>query len=129
MENARFSPRIGHTGHMVLAMAGLAEAAFFYGLLLIAAVLLVVAGLLALAWWKQSTIAATIACVLVLLVGLLLQPWTAFAPPTSNDPDEAYWLVWIRVASAIWALLVVAGAACLTKVIRRRRLRTHENTA
>ncbi len=115
--------------HITIAMAGLAEAAFFYGLLIIAAVLLLVGGLLAFAWWKRSTIAAAIACTLVLLVGLLLQPWAAFSPPTSTDPDEAYWLVRVRVASVVWAVFFIAGAACLTTVIRRRRLQTHDTNA
>jgi heme/copper-type cytochrome/quinol oxidase subunit 2 len=115
--------------HITISMAGLAEAAFCYGLLIIAAILLLVGGLLAFAWWKGSAIAATIACILVLLVGLLLQPWSAFAPPTTADPDEAYWLVRFRVASVVWAFFFVAGVACLTTVIRRRRLQTHDINA
>jgi hypothetical protein len=100
-------------------MAGLAEAAMFYGLLIIGGVLLLVGGLLAFAWWKCSPIAATIALVLVIFVGLLLQPWRAFAPPTTTDPDEAYWLVRLRIASAVWTVFLIAGVACLVTGLRR----------
>jgi hypothetical protein len=109
---------------IMIAMAGLAEAAFLYGLLMVGTVLLMVGGLLAFAWWKRSTIAATLACILVFLVGLLFQPWSAFSPRASADPDEAYWLVRLRVATVIWALLFVAGPVCLTTVIRRRKMQT-----
>ena len=106
---------------MVVAMAGFAEAAEFYGLLFVAGVLLVIAGLLALAWWKQSMIAAMLALGLLILPGLIMQPWTAFDSPTSDDPDEAYWLVQLRVASMIWGIFVAAAAGCMATVIRRKR--------
>jgi len=106
-----------------LAMAGLAEAAILYGLLIIGGIILVAAGLLALSLWKRSLAAVVIACILVLLVGFLLQPWSALSLPTSNDPDEAYWLSRFRFASVIWALFVVASAACLARVISHRRLK------
>jgi|SRR6516165_3418914 hypothetical protein len=103
--------------HITFAMAGLAEAAIFYGLLIIGGVLLLAGGMLAFAWWKRSPFAATIALVLVIIVGLLLQPWTAFAPPTTTDPDEAYWLVRLRVASAVWTVFLITGVACLVTVL------------
>ncbi len=125
-ENIRFLPQTGYANRMVFAMAGLAEAAVFYGLLIVGGILLVAAGLLALAWWKQSAMTATIAFVLVILDGLLLQPWSAFAPSISDDPDEASWLVRLRIASVIWGLFVVIAASCLAMIIRRRRFSTNE---
>jgi MFS family permease len=108
--------------HSIIAMAGLAEAAFFYLLIIVAAVLLVVAGLLALAWTKRWPIVAAIACVICLLIGLLLQPWSAFGPPESpDDPDELHWLVRMRVASVIWTIVFLAGVACWRSIVRRRR--------
>src|SRR5262245_30262642 len=109
--------------HPIIAMAGLAEAAAFYGLLIIAGVLIAVSGLLALAWWKRWPVAAGIACMLCLLVGLLLQPWSAFhSPELPYDPDEIYWLIRWRTASVIWALILLAGIACWSMIVRRRRL-------
>jgi len=49
--------------YSIIAMAGLADAAFLYGLLIVAAHVGLAAGLLAFALWKHSTVAATIACV------------------------------------------------------------------
>lgn len=104
-----------------LAIAGLAEAAIFYGLLIIGGIVLVAAGLLALLWWKRSLVAIVIACILVLLAGFLLQPWSAFSLPTSDDPDETYCLLGSDLLQ-LWMLFVVASAACLARVLRYRRL-------
>ena len=106
--------------HSIIAMAGLAEAAYLYALLIAAAGLAVVAFFLAFAWWRRSTVASTIACLLCLLVGWFLQPWSVFAPPSSNDSDEAYWLVRWRVASGAWACFCVASLACWRITVRRR---------
>ena len=109
--------------HSIIAMAGLAEAAIFYALLIVTVILLAVAGLLGLAWWKRWPVAAVIACVLCLVAGFLLQPWSAFHPPEfPDDPDEIYWLTRWRVASVIWAVIFLAGIACLRMIVRRRRL-------
>ena len=115
--------------HVMFAMAGLAEATNYYGLLIIYGGLLAAAGLLALAWWKRSLIAVVIAFVVVLVAGFLLQPWSAFAPPRSNDPDEAYWIGRFRTASVIWSLNIVAAVACLIRVIRHRRFKTDARNA
>jgi hypothetical protein len=115
--------------HEFLAMAGLAEAAILYGLLIISGIVLVAAGLLALSWWKRSLVAVVIACILVLLAAFLLQPWSAFSPPTSDDPDETYWLARFRFASVIWMLFVIASAACLARVLRYRRLKKDAQNA
>ena len=90
---------------MIIAMAGLAEAAIFFQLLIAAVILLVVTGLLALAWWKRSWVATIIGCVFMLIAGALLQPWVVFRSAGSDDPDEMDLLVKYRIASVIWALL------------------------
>jgi hypothetical protein len=113
----------------MIAMAGLAEAAIYYGLLIIYGGFWAVAGLLAWSWWKRSLTTVIIGLVIILVAGFLLQPWSAFAPPTSDDPDEAYWIGRFRTASVIWSLLLVATAACLIRVIRHRRFKTDAQTA
>ena len=115
--------------HIMLAEAGLAEAAEFFGLLIVGGILLVTSGLLALSWWKRSLVAVIIASILVLATGALMQPWTVIAPPLSDDPDDAYWLVRERFISVIWALLFVAAVACLVRVIRHRRLKKDAHNA
>jgi len=115
--------------HGFIAMAGLAEAAFFFELLIIGGIVLIAAGLLALSLWKRSLVAVVIACVLILVAGILLQPWAVFSPPTTDDPDEADWLVRFRIASVIWALFVGASAACLARVLRHRRLKRNAQNA
>ncbi len=96
--------------------------------LLVGGVLLLLVALLVLGWWKRSTIAAAFALAFVLFIGLILQPWTVFAPPPT-DPYEADALVWVRVASVVWALFVIASLACLATVISRRRLVPHDTNA
>ena len=107
---------------MFFAMAGLEEMALLYGLRIVDSVLVLVAALLALAWWKQSTSAASISGIILLLVSMLLEPWTAFTPP-SSDQDDVYWTFWIRIASAFWALLVLVAAMSIIALIRRKRFK------
>ena len=113
----------------MFAEAGLAEAAEFFGLLIVGGILLVASGLLALSWRKRSLVAVIIAFILVLATGALMQPWTVIAPPPSDDPDDAYWLVRERFVSAIWALLFLAAVVCLARVIRYRRLKKDAHIA
>ena len=110
--------------HVMLAMAGLAEATIYFGLLIIYGGFWTVAGLLAWSWWKRSLTAVIIGLSIMLVVGLLLQPWNVSNPPTSNDPDEAYWIGRFRTASVIWTLLLVVTAPCLIRVIRHQRFNT-----
>ena len=106
--------------HSIIAMAGLAEAAFLYALLIAAAGLAVIAFFLAFAWQRRQAIVEATVERLHLLVGWFLQPWSVFAPPSSNDSDEAYWLVRWRVASGAWACFCVASLACWRITVRRR---------
>jgi O-antigen/teichoic acid export membrane protein len=99
----------------IIAMAGLAEAAEFYSFLIFSGILFAVVGLFALAWTKRWWAAALIGCLVCLMIGFLLQPWTQFAPPTTDDPDEAW-----RLFSVFWVAIFVGGVACLTAIFRRR---------
>ena len=105
---------------MVFAMAGLEEMAILYELRLITSVLIVIVVMLGFAWWFRSIEWTSIAAAALLPTGMLLQPWTAFQPP-SSDPDDVYWTFWMRVESGFWALVVVLAATCLIAVIRRKR--------
>jgi hypothetical protein len=115
--------------HGIIAMAGLAEAAELYVLRILSGVLLVVAGLFALGCWKRWLAAAVIGCLICLLVGLLLEPWHLFAPPTTGDPDEAEWLVTWRTFFVFWLTILLAGVACLRFIIRNRKSRSDARNA
>jgi Na+/melibiose symporter-like transporter len=104
--------------HGIIAMAGLAEAAEFYGLVIFTGALLIAAGILALAWWKRWWFAALIGCIICLFTGWLTQPWNAINPPITNDPDESYWLFRWRIFAFFWAALCVVGVACFCTSIR-----------
>ena len=106
---------------MLFAMGGIAEAAVFKGLLLVAAILSLSGGLLALAWRKRWPMAAGIAVFVCLLVGLLVQPWMAFVPTASHDPDELFWRLWLRIVSVMWVIMVLAGLVTFGLLLRERR--------
>lgn len=107
--------------HVMLADAGPAGAAIFFRLLLMGVLLAVVIVLLAVSWLKRSTVATLIAGVLVLVIGVLLQPWTLITPPPAGDTGDAQGLGQLRIAAVIWALFVVATAICLPRVMCRRK--------
>ena len=106
----------------IVAMAGLAEAAVYFGLLIVGALLFAAIVSLIFAFRWRSTRAATIACIFLGIATLLLQPWSVFAPPSdASDPDQLYWLERCRIVSAIWASIFVATIACLIRVARSPR--------
>jgi hypothetical protein len=106
--------------NVLLATGGLNDVAMALGEAIDGGIFLVSSGLIAFSWWKRSFVGVVFACILLLALGALLQPWTFISPPPSNDPAEAFWLFRLRVISVIWTLLVVAAAACLLRVIRAR---------
>ena len=108
---------------VVLADAGLAEAATFFALLIVGGAVLLAAGLVALSWWKHSFTAVVIACLLIIISGGMLQPWNFVISPPTGDPDDVFWLFWERIVSGIWLLLSLSAIICLGKVIRFRRLK------
>ena len=113
-----------------IAMAGMAEAAVSFGLLIVGALLFAVIVSLIFAWFRRSMRVATIACIVLAVATFLLQPWSVFTPPSStNDPDEAYWIERYRFVSAIWACIFVATIACLIRASRSPRLQPNEQQA
>ena len=113
----------------IVATGGLDELAMAVGEAIIVCILLGCAGLVAFSWWKRSLVGAVVACILVLGVGALLQPWGFIAPPPPSDYIDALWLPTLRVVSAIWALAVIVTGACLVSVIRHRKLKTDARDA
>jgi hypothetical protein len=98
--------------HGIMAMAGLAEAAEFYGLVIFTGALLVAAVVLTLAWWKQWPLAALIGCVICVFTGFYTQPWNTLVPEVTGDSDVNYWVFRWRVFGIFWAALCVAGILC-----------------
>ncbi|MGC3991050.1 MAG: hypothetical protein QM796_15500 [Chthoniobacteraceae bacterium] len=116
------------TMQLVIAEAGLAEAAEWDGLLIVSSILLLAAVFLAFSWWRRSKVTMVMALGLLLAIGALMQPWGLINPPLSDDPDDIYWLGWERKVAIIWAVLVFLALMCLTKVIRYRLfLRSQRN--
>lgn len=81
----------------IFAMAGLAEAAFAYGLLLCWGGLIIIAILLLVSWLKPSWKAAAAAIALALALGYFLGPLPSLLAPKESheilaDSDYAYWL-------------------------------------
>jgi hypothetical protein len=105
--------------HGIIAMAGLAEAAEFYSLVIFSGVLVLVAGLLTLAWWKCWPIAALLGCLVCYFVSLFIQPWHVLAPAISDDPDQSYWLFRWRMFAVVWAALSITGLVSFYILTRR----------
>jgi hypothetical protein len=88
------------------AEASLLLPASWYGLL--AAGVLLFFG-----WLRQSWRFALAACIIVLVLGVLLQPWRIFisTPMTwEDDPDYVHWRLGFRIVSVVWvAALVTTG--------------------
>jgi len=101
-----------------LAMAGFAEAAEFYTLIIFSGALLITAGLLALAWCKRWLLAAVPAAFICVLIGVVLRPWQQFAPLISNDPDEYYWVSRWRGFALCWIALCAAALTCIFALLR-----------
>jgi hypothetical protein len=108
----------------MIAMAGFAEAAEFYALVIFSGALLLGAVLVALAWSKRWILAAIPACMICVATGFLVQPWQALAGPLTNDPDEADWIFRWRVFGFFWTALCLAGIACVLILIRHFKSRT-----
>lgn len=103
----------------IIAMAGLAEAGEFYGLVIFTGALLIAAALLTLACWRSWLIAAMIACAICICVGRFTQPWTQFAPVVTDDPDVTYWVFRWRVFGIFWFSLSAASIAVFCILLRR----------
>ena len=113
----------------IIAMAGLAEAAIFYGLVIFGAILLIVIGLAAFALWRCAPLAGVLACITCVMSGLWFQVWSPFFYTPSSDPDDVYWLSRCRLASTLWIVCFVAVVTTLIVVTRRWRAKVNANTA
>src|SRR5690242_3622028 len=111
--------------HAVLAMAGPAEAAEFYALMIGWAALAIIGVVTAIGFWKPFWTPACIAAGLTILTTLLFLPWQAFAALTAKeleDPDVQAWVDSWRQFGVAWIIAVVAVVTCLATVkIRRTR--------
>ena len=79
-------------------------------------------GPLVYAWWKRSLAAAIVACLLIVLFGVLWQPWLVFVPPVYVDPHMERARAWGKVLAVVWALFLVGGVGSLVALIQLRRL-------
>ena len=103
-------------------MLGTARTIFIDALFVHAGMIVLIVAALVFAWWQRSIVVATVACVLILMAGLWFEPWLAFDPSFYANPREMQWIVWRRVVSVIWGLLVFTGLASLIALIQLRRL-------
>jgi hypothetical protein len=108
-------------------MAGLAEAAISFGLFICWCALFVIAVLLFFAWYRESWRFALGAAILVLILGIVFQPWSAFIPTPkgfaswSNDPDYLYWRARERLMCVAWAVVLAAAAFAVVHYAKHKR--------
>jgi hypothetical protein len=105
----------------MIAMAGLAEAAWSLSLVISAGGLLISAAFIAISWWKRSIVFGAVACVLLAVLSFLQQPWTAFSSRVTDDPDVHYWIIRYQVVAIVWIFVALTAMATLTIVITRRK--------
>jgi hypothetical protein len=105
----------------ILAMAGLAEAAFAPALLIAWLGLLLMLVAIVIGFVRSSRIECVVALVLATLFAVLFSPWAAFLPPENPsalaDPDFLYWRLRFRLTAVAWCILT-AGTLCLLPVLR-----------
>ncbi len=115
-----------HSGF--IALAGIAEQAYAFELLIGFIALVLVGIAVCIAFWRQSWVAAIVATVLVGLVTLLFMPWWAFmqlSAEDAQDPDVVEWTGNYRVFGVAWIVAVLAAVASLV-VVKMRRSRRAE---
>ena len=106
------------------AMAGLAEAAEAFGVLIVIGAFCALGAVVFFAVRKRSKIAIGFGAFIWFGIGWLLQPWHAFERPQfPNDPDELYWMQVYHVLLGGWLVAgVVMGIAA--KRLWKRQLRS-----
>ena len=89
---------------MRLRMAGLAEAALAFALLIGFGIVAVGCICIAVALSVRSKIAAFGAVCATAVCAALYQPWVVFYPvgPGHHDSDAAFWLSWYRFHAVVW---------------------------
>jgi len=102
----------------LIGMAGLAEAAMAESLAIGMLGLLLLAIVAAVAWFRRSFGAATVAVVLVPLLGLLFVPWRAFGPVESEDADVHFWVSAFRQYAVLWGIVAAAALASAFRAFR-----------
>jgi hypothetical protein len=95
----------------LFAMAGPAEAGEPFALTIAYGGLLLVDLTAAIGLFARSRAASGVSLVLVLLVTLLFQPWEAFRPFPSDDPDAQHWVAAWRGFCWWWGVALVAAVA------------------
>src|SRR2546423_5823280 len=97
----------------MIAMAGLAEAAFAEALLISWVVLGLISMLLVTTLIRRSWGFGLVAIVLTTLFGVFFTPWNWFLPPAEpnvlNDPDYIYWRARFQIIFLAWGLLIIAA--------------------
>ena len=97
----------------ILALAGLAEEAIFFDLVIASAGLLLILLLTAVSLCVRSWKLGLIPLALLLGFTVLSTPWTAFQPVQSNDSDVHYWVSQYRILGVFWGLAVAGVVASL----------------
>jgi hypothetical protein len=109
---------------LIIAMAGLAEAAFAQALLIAWVALFLMLVVIAVGFVRGSRIECVVALGLAILFAVLLSPWSAFLAPENAsalaDPDFLYWRARFRITAVAWCILT-AGALGLLPVVRNRK--------
>jgi hypothetical protein len=108
-----------------IAMAGLAEAALSYDLVISWAVLVLALVLMVIGLVMRSWKFELVPVVIVLAFTVLCMPWTPFQSVETDDPDAVFWVSQYRIQGVFWAVLVLAVGAsfyrCLRVGIKRAR--------
>lgn len=97
----------------LIAMAGLAEAAFSQQLFMCWVGLIVIGGFLIAAAIRRSHGIAALVIGLAVLFGGAFEPWSAFAKVSGDDPDLIYWVGRYRVMATVWVSVIVAAAGLI----------------
>jgi hypothetical protein len=97
----------------LIAMAGLAEAAFSQQLFMCWASLIVIGAFLITAAIRRSPGIAALVIGLAVLFGASFEPWSAFAKASGDDPDLIYWIGRYRVMATVWVGIIVAAGALI----------------
>jgi hypothetical protein len=116
----------------LLALSGLGEAEEAFALMIGWSALIAIGIAAAIAIWKTSWIAVSIAAIISLLATALFLPWHAFAPLTPQDiqdPDIRSWAESWREFAVGWFAALALVLACLIVVTCRRCRRGTSRTS
>ncbi len=109
--------------NMIIATGGLDEMGIVVGYEVIAVIFAVVVGLATLSWWKYWLMPAVFAFVLILIGGVLIEPWKSIDSTIvagSYPYDESY-AHKMRIISIAWLVLFTLTTASLVEIIRYKK--------